>query len=85
MIGGKEYVSFFAFLSTEAGGYISGEVFGVKSSGKIDRYLYPQTVARIQCEQGTGFCWDVSELETVFREQLMGEGYVSHAAKRAWG
>ena len=77
--------SFFAFLSTEAGGYISGEVFGVKSSGKIDRYLYPQTVARIQCEQGTGFCWDVSELETVFREQLMGEGYVSHAAKRAWG
>ena len=75
----------FAFLSTEAGGYISGEVFGVKSSGKIDRYLYPQTVARIQREPGTGFCWDVSELETVFREQLMGEGYVSHAAKRAWG
>lgn len=76
---------FFAFLSTEAGGYISGEVFGVKSSGKIDRYLYPQTVTRIQREPGTGFCWDVSELETVFREQLMGEGYVSHAAKRAWG
>lgn len=76
---------FFAFLSTETGGYISGEVFGVKSSGKIDRYPYPQPVARIQREPGTGFRWEVSELEKLFKEQLMGEDYVSHAAKRAWG
>lgn len=74
----------FAFLSTEEAGYISGEVFGVKSSGKIDRYVYPQPVTRVAREEGTGFKWEVDELEEVFRKKLMGEDYVSHASKKAW-
>ncbi|WP_172623352.1 SDR family NAD(P)-dependent oxidoreductase [Arabiibacter massiliensis] len=74
-----------AYLSTEEAGYISGEVFGLKSSGKIDRYSYPEVVARAQREPGQGFLWDVTELSDVFRDVVMGEGYVSHASKRAWG
>lgn len=74
----------FAYLSTEEAGYISGEVFGLKSSGKIDRYQYPQVVSHAQRAEGTGFLWDVAELSGVFRDTIMGEGYESHAAKKAW-
>ena len=74
----------FAYLSTEEAGYISGEVFGLKSSGKIDRYPYPQIVTHAEREEGTGFLWDVEELSGVFRDTLMGEGYESHAAQRQW-
>ena len=75
----------FAYLSTEEAGYISGEVFGLKSSGKIDRYQYPQFVSHAQREEGSGFLWSVDELSKVFRETVMGEDYVSHAARNAWG
>ena len=75
----------FAYLSTEEAGYISGEVFGLKSSGKIDRYLYPPVVSRAQPPEGAGPLWKVDELSKVFKETIMGEDYVSHAAKRAWG
>lgn len=74
-----------AYLCTEEAGYISGEVFGVKSSGKIDRYVYPTVIAHAEREQGTGFEWTLDELSTVFKDTVMGEGYESHAAKRAWG
>ena len=74
----------FAYLASEEAGYISGEVFGLKSSGKIERYEYPQPVARAAREEGTGFLWSVEELSAVFRDTLMGEGYESHAAKRQW-
>lgn len=74
----------FAYLSTEEAGYISGEVFGLKSSGKIDRYQYPQVVARAVREEGTGFRWSVDELSKVFKETVMGEDYTSHAAKPSW-
>ena len=74
----------FAFLSTEEAGYISGEVFGLKSSGKIDRYPYPQPIAHAERERGTGALWDVGELADVFRETVMGEDYVSHASKSVW-
>ena len=74
----------FAYLSTEEAGYISGEVFGLKSSGKIDRYLYPQPITHAARAEGEGFLWQVDELSSVFRDVVMGEGYESHAAKRAW-
>lgn len=74
----------FAYLSTEEAGYISGEVFALKSSGKIERYQYPQVVARAQREEGAGYLWSVDELSKVFKETVMGEGYVSHASKMAW-
>lgn len=74
----------FAYLSTEEAGYISGEVFGLKSSGKIDRYAYPQIVAHAERAVDAGFLWDVAELAEVFRDTVMGEGYVSHASKNMW-
>ena len=73
------------YLCTEEAGYISGEVFGVKSSGKIDRYEYPQVITHAQREPDTGFRWTLDELSTVFKDTIMGEGYESHAAKRQWG
>lgn len=75
----------FAYLSTEEAGYISGEVFGLKSSGKIERYQYPQVISRAQRGEGEGFLWSVDELSKVFKDTIMGEGYESHAAKNVWG
>lgn len=74
----------FAYLSTEEAGYISGEVFGLKSSGKIDRYIYPQPITHAEREDGTGSLWGVDELSKVFKETIMGKDYVSHASKNAW-
>lgn len=74
----------FAFLSTEEAGYISGEVFGLKSSGKIDRYVYPTPLAHAEREQGSGPLWSVDELRDVFKQTVMGEDYVSHASKNVW-
>ncbi len=73
----------FAYLCTDEAARISGEVFGFKSSGKIDRYVYPQTVAHAEREAGTGYLWEVEELSAVFKD-MMGEDYESHAAKRSW-
>lgn len=73
-----------AYLSTEEAGYISGEVFGLKSSGKIDRYAYPQPIAHAERGEGEGFLWGVDELSGVFRDVVMGKDYVSHASKNAW-
>lgn len=75
----------FAYLSTEEAGYISGEVFALKSSGKIERYQYPPVVSRAQRGEDEGYLWTVDELSKVFKETIMGKDYVSHAAKRAWG
>ena len=74
----------FAYLCTEEAGTISGEVFGFKSSGKIEHYTYPQIDGRAARAEGTGFLWSVDELGEVFRTQVLGEGYESHAAKRQW-
>ena len=73
-----------AYLATEEAGYISGEVFGLKSSGKIDRYSYPQVIARAARPAGEGPKWEVEELAKVFKETVMGEDYVSHASKSMW-
>lgn len=74
----------FAFLSTEEAGYISGEVFGLKSSGKIDRYTYPTICAHAEPPAGQG-AWNVDQLAAVFKNEVLGEGYESHAAQRMWG
>ena len=76
---------FIAYLSTEEAQYISGEVFGMKSSGKIDRYQYPHIISHAERSADSGFMWTVDELSKVFKETVMGEDYVSHASKSAWG
>lgn len=75
----------FAYLSTEEAGYISGEVFALKSSGKISRYCYPQPITHAQRKEDEGFLWSTEELSGVFKNTIMGEDYESHASKRAWG
>lgn len=74
-----------AYLSTEDASYISGEVFGIKSSGKIDRYQYPTVITHAERPAGSGFLWSVNELKDVFRKTIMGKDYESHASKRMWG
>lgn len=76
---------FIAYLSTEKASDISGEVFSIRSSGDIGVYRYPEIAARAGREEGTGFMWSVDELDDVFRKQLLGEDYQSHASKRMWG
>ena len=73
-----------AFLCTEEAGYISGEVFGLKSSGKIDRYVYPTPITHAERPADGGFLWTVDELADMFKNTVMGPDYESHAAKRAW-
>ena len=65
-------------------GYISGEVFALTSSGKIDRYVYPHTVSHAEPAADAGYLWDVADLAGVFKDTVMGEGYESHASKQAW-
>ncbi len=76
---------FFAYLSTEEASYISGEVFSMKASGKIARYQYPALVTHAERPSESGFLWEIEELKDVFEKTIMGEDYVSHAAKSMWG
>lgn len=64
---------------------ITGEVFSIKSSGKISRYQYPVPVTHAERPADSGFLWDVDELDDVFKKTVMGEDYVSHASKKMWG
>lgn len=64
---------------------ITGEVFSIKSSGKIFRYQYPVPVTHAERPADSGFLWDVDELDDVFKKTVMGEDYVSHASKKMWG
>lgn len=73
-----------AFLASDEGGYISGEVFGVKSSGKIDLYSFPQIIAHAEPAEGAGPVWDVEDLAKAMKETVMGADYVSRASKPAW-
>lgn len=74
----------FAYLSTEKAGHVSGEVFRLRSSGKIDRFSMPESIAHLEREKDAGFMWDVEELDEKFKETILGEGYVSIADKNAW-
>ena len=73
-----------AYLSTDDAAYISGEVFAIKSSGKIDRYCYPSVVGHAERPSLDDPVWKVEELSEVFRKQVLGEDYESHASKRMW-
>lgn len=74
---------FFAYLAQEEAGHISGEVFAIKSSGKIERYAYPTVTGRAARPEGAGPLWNVDELGDVFK-QILGEDYASHASKPMW-
>ncbi len=74
---------FIAYLAQEDAGHISGEVFAIKSSGKIERYCYPQVTGRAARPDGEGPLWKVEELGDVF-SQILGEDYTSHASKPMW-
>ena len=76
---------FIAYLSTDRASDISGEVFSICSSGDIGVYRYPEIVHKTGRKEETGFLWNVDELDEVFRKELLGEDYVSHAAKKMWG
>lgn len=74
---------FLAYLCTEKGGKISGEVFSIKSSGRIEHYSNPVPATRAARPEGAGPLWKVEELGPVF-DQLLGEDYVSAASKNMW-
>lgn len=69
----------------EEAGYISGGVFALKFSGRIERYQYPPIISRAQREEGTGYLWTVDELSKVFKKTIIGKDYVSRASKRGLG
>jgi len=71
-----------AALCTENAGYISGNVFSVKSSGKMSVYSNPKITKTIANEDGP--LWDVDKLEAAIKSDLLGEDYVSDAANRGW-
>lgn len=75
---------FIAYLCSEEAAYITGEVFAIKSSGKIGRYSYPKVVNNIERPAGSEPLWDFDELGKVFRDDVMGHDYVSHAKKSVW-
>lgn len=74
-----------AYLCTPDASYITGEVFTIKSSGKIARFSYPKEITHAERPIGKTPLWAVEELKGVFKELIMQEGYVSHAAKSMWG
>lgn len=73
-----------SYLCSDDAAYISGEVFAVKSSGKISRFSLPEEISRAERPRGAGPLWSVSELKEVFRRDVMGKGYESAAAKSVW-
>lgn len=75
---------FISYLCSEEAEYITGEVFSIKSSGKISRYSYPKEINQIERPAGSGPLWDFDELGKVFRDSVMGRDYVSHAKKSVW-
>lgn len=76
---------FIAYLATEDAGYISGEIFNIKSSGKIARYTRPELTQQVQRPEGSGYLWSVDELKDVFRKNVLGEEYTCYAMQGAWG
>lgn len=73
-----------SYLCSEDAGYITGEVFTVKSSGKVARYSYPKEITKAKRPEGAGPLWKVDEIKEVFRSTIMGEDYKSHATVPLW-
>ena len=74
---------FVAYLCSEEGGYISGNVFAATAAGKVSLYSNPKVVGQIQSEGGK--LWDVDELGIALKRDLLGEDYESDAAHAGWG
>lgn len=71
---------FLAYLCTEEAAYISGAVFSVKASGKIDVYCEAERIKQISKEDEP---WSVKELIDQVPSTLL-EGYKSIANVNAW-
>ena len=63
---------FLAFLCTDAGKKISGAVFSVKASGKVELYSEPLIMNIIQKDDGL---WTQEELEKAAEELMQGYTY----------
>jgi 3-oxoacyl-[acyl-carrier protein] reductase len=72
-----------AYLCTDEASYISGAVFAFYASGVIR--LYSDPVPSVQIQGKEEGLWTVDELVSVFREQVMGNEYVSPASLPQWG
>lgn len=71
-----------AFLCTSEGAHISGSVFSIYASGVVRHYANPVTTKEIS--KGSGDLWTLDELETAFRDELLGEKYVAPGSVRMW-
>ena len=58
---------FLAYLCTEQGKHISGAVFSVKASGKVELYSDPLILSRIQKDDGL---WTQEELENAVKDLM---------------
>lgn len=74
---------FVAYLCSDAGGYISGNVFAATAAGKVSLYSNPKVVGQIQSEGGK--LWEIDDLAAALKGDLLGEGYESDAAHAGWG
>lgn len=64
---------FLAWLCTDEAAHVSGSVFGVTGSGRIERYSEPEIVAKIQAKDGP---WTVEQLTKTLPDTLLA-GYRS--------
>lgn len=76
----KDLAPFLAYLSTEAASDITGEVFSVTASGRINVYTHNVCVNDIQKD---GTPWTVEELEKSVPETLLKD-YINLAKKTAY-
>ena len=72
-----------SYLCTDEAGHISGEVFGTKASGVIERFGYPQIVGTVCRRPDEDHMWPMDQLEGAFK-QLLGDDYVSPASRKAF-
>lgn len=72
-----------AYLCSEEGGYISGNVFSATAAGKVGLYSNPKVVGQIQSEGGA--LWEIDDLAAALKADLLGDDYESDAAHAGWG
>ena len=73
-----------AFLASEDGGYVSGAVFATYSSGTVKFFSDPAVKATIKRSEEEG-PWTQAEIKEAFKNDLLGEDYVSPASVSQWG
>ncbi len=77
----EDMAPFLAYLCTEEAAFVSGSVFAVTASGKIDLYSDPVPVKRIKHPEGA---WTVEELIEEMPKTIF-EGYTSSALRNDFG